>query len=168
MSSSMNLSKRDAAKALGVGIRQLERLVADGRVRLVRQGRAHVFPVDSLFRELRRRVAEAEQQAMREDREAKGEQVLLTRARRELAEYEAAKRRGETVTVADVEQLVGELCDRLRAKLLSVPGGWAPRLVNLRTIAEAQQLLEELVREVLGVLSTQVADEIESAPLAGA
>lgn len=95
------------------------------------------------------------------------EDVEEARARKlaaeaELAEIERDRERGLLVPLADVEREVGVVLDRLRAKLVALPGKWGPLLVGCRTIAEATGRLEPAVADAMADLSYS-GDEAEEA-----
>ena len=69
-----------------------------------------------------------------------------------LSELLLREREGSLVPIEAVRHLEALRRDELRARLLAVPGKWAPRVVNLRNIALAQAQLEELVNDTLEVL----------------
>lgn len=80
-------------------------------------------------------------------------------AEAELAEIERDRERGLLVPVVDVEREVGVVFDRLRAKLVALPGKWGPMLVGCRTIAEATARLEPAVHDAMADLS-YAGDEV--------
>lgn len=81
-------------------------------------------------------------------------------AEAELAELKAAETRGELVPVHLHLDRVGRLLDRLRGKILAIPGYWGPELVGIRDVRDAVGRLRPWVHELLDDLS-QMADEWE-------
>ena len=79
-------------------------------------------------------------------------------AQAELAELELAKRRGEQVAMADVLSEFGRLAGTIRAILLAAPGKHAHKLLGARSLAEAQGVLEDVVREILANLKSVMLD----------
>lgn len=71
----------------------------------------------------------------------------------DLAELALAKEREQVVTLDYMEEQLRRPLERLRAKLLNVPGKYAPAMVGLRSTAEAQTRLEGMVAEAMGSLS---------------
>lgn len=75
-----------------------------------------------------------------------------------LAELEAAKEEGILIPLDIHEERFGLQLDRIRARILNVPGAWAPALVGCRSIPEAMTRLKGLSRDLLQELSG-LADE---------
>ena len=74
-------------------------------------------------------------------------------AEAELAELELATERGRLVTVEDCASRLVRILERVRARLVAVPGKLAPRLVGVETAMEARGVLEEAVAETLAELA---------------
>jgi hypothetical protein len=83
-------------------------------------------------------------------------------AEAEMAEMELAQMRGDVVTVADSVRETNMTLDRLRAKLVNLPGKWAPTMVGCRTIADATAKLDDAIGELMAELSG-VTDDFEEA-----
>lgn len=79
----------------------------------------------------------------------------------QLSEIEVEKAQGALLPAATVDQVVGELGDRLRAVIVNVPGNYGLRLEALGVPAKAAEealtaIAEEMTRALRGV-----ADELE-------
>lgn len=74
-------------------------------------------------------------------------------AQAELAELELAQVKGQLVTLDDYEAGLSRVTGLLASIIRSAAGKWAPALVGLETVAEAQQRADELLRDLLEVLS---------------
>lgn len=84
------------------------------------------------------------------------------------AELELAEKERRLVSIDYLEQQTSGLLQRLRAKLLNFPSKWAPAMVGLRTIAEAQARLEPAIAEAMQSLSetgedTELDDDADDA-----
>ncbi len=103
------------------------------------------------------------------------ERARLDRARRVLAELEAAVRRGELIPETDVSTAWGALIANARQRLLTLPTTAAPLVVGAESIAEIEATLRELVHEALAELSADCleraracqAEETETSPRQG-
>jgi hypothetical protein len=67
----------------------------------------------------------------------------------ELAEIELAKTKEQLVDLGYLESQVTLICERLRAKLLNIPGKYAPQITGLRSTADAQTKLQGIVHEAM-------------------
>jgi phage terminase Nu1 subunit (DNA packaging protein) len=86
----------------------------------------------------------------------RGEHVDLDEAKRrklaaeaELAELDAAERRGDLVKIADVAAIVAEEYGACRSRLLGMPTKLAPILATTTDINEVRALLDAAIREAL-------------------
>lgn len=66
-----------------------------------------------------------------------------------MAELDLARRIGEIVPIAAVDEIVGEQHTSIKAKLLSMPSRAAPLLVTCKTVAEYRDILDRMIREIL-------------------
>ncbi len=88
------------------------------------------------------------------------EQARKTRADADLSELKVQKMRGSLIAASDVEHEMERLCSVLRARVLSVRGRWAPKVIGLSTMAEATATLDALANDVLDALRGG-ADDLE-------
>lgn len=75
-----------------------------------------------------------------------------------LAEIELAQAEGELIPLADYEKSVGEICDRIRGVLMTVPSKYLGRIQVARSDIEAQAV-GELIRDQTLVALQGTADE---------
>lgn len=151
----LQLNQTELAAFFDVDVRTVRRWTKTGLPR----DSSGEFPLAhcvAWVRERDRQEAERLQRPATED-EARARKVA---AEAELAEYELAEKRQSMVSIDDHDRILGRLLDRLRAKILNIPGRWSPHMVGLRTISDGQLRLEELMQECLLEL-TRVGDEIE-------
>ena len=83
-------------------------------------------------------------------------------AQARLAEMDADEREGQLLPLESFRQILGQIVGELRARITAFPGKYAPRSVGLKSIAQAQLLLEEVSNEFLTALRT-VGGEIRDA-----
>jgi hypothetical protein len=119
-----------------------------------RQGMPHTWPDCMRWREAQLREQGRREVSPTDESEARARKLAAEAA---LAEIELARARGEVVPVADVERELGQVLDGLRARVLALPGKYAPRLGL--PIAQAQARLEEIGRELMAELA-ETADDI--------
>lgn len=157
------LTQRETADRLGLSSRQVHNLTAAGMPRRVRGGKPfHPWP------ESARWYIEHRIQGGRTDAGA-GVDAAAERRALELRKLAAEVRRseillshdeGRLVTLDYMEQQLQASLERVRARLQNVAGKWAPALVGLRSISEAQARLEPAVAEVMQAL-TETGDDPE-------
>jgi phage terminase Nu1 subunit (DNA packaging protein) len=75
------------------------------------------------------------------------------------AEYKAAKVMGETVTLDDAEREMSKRLEPVRAKLLAIPGSWAPQITGLKAIPDAVDVLSDLVYRLMDEVSNPQQDD---------
>jgi hypothetical protein len=79
-------------------------------------------------------------------------------AQARLAEMDADEREGQLLPLDSFRQILGQIVTELRARITAFPGKYAPRTVGLKSIAQAQLLLEEVSNEFLTALRTTGAE----------
>lgn len=84
-----------------------------------------------------------------------------------MAEMDVAEREGRLVGVDQVDRVVGELCDRLRAALVNLPGNHGIRLEELGVDAARAEGVLTVIAEDLTRSLRASADEIEALSLDG-
>jgi phage terminase Nu1 subunit (DNA packaging protein) len=82
------------------------------------------------------------------------ERTRLTKIKADAAEVEARKLAGELVPAADIEIAWLSVAGAVRSKLLLLPTKVAPRIVALKTPAQAQALLRKEINAALTAIST--------------
>jgi phage terminase Nu1 subunit (DNA packaging protein) len=88
------------------------------------------------------------------------EKTRLTRAQAEKAEIEAARLKGELISIADAERGWSALVGAFRAKALTIPPLGALALLN-KEEKEIERLLTDMVYEALAELSNWKPDDDE-------
>lgn len=134
----------------------------------VLQGGRRLFDPVAVHRwHLERAVRQAEARRTREAARAGAADYDRARARRmaalaRLAEMQAARTARELIPVEELEAVVGEITDRLRAVLINLPGTYALHLERAGLAPErAQAVLEDVAQELVRALRG-VAEEIEA------
>ena len=85
------------------------------------------------------------------------ERSRLTKIKADSAELEARRRAGELVPAADVGAAWLAVAGTVRTRLLLIPAKTAPRIVALKTAAEAQVLLRKEINAALSAIATAPA-----------
>jgi phage terminase Nu1 subunit (DNA packaging protein) len=155
-----NLTQKEAADRLGISPRRLRHLSKRGDLTRLRDG-AYPWP---LIREEHRELREAADRKRGRAPSGSGLSEARTRkenARARLAELEAAEKEGLLLPTSIVQEVLGSALDRLRQRILTIPGTWPPRLAPLEDSRAVQKELKELTDELLQSLAS-VADDIEA------
>lgn len=144
------------ARILGITTRQVRNLEAKGLPHEA-DGRRKFYPIPEatlwyLQRERERAISSAPIEGLRELKERR--MVAETK----LAEIEAATVEGRLIPLAVHEERFSMQLEKLRARILNVPGAWAPALVGCRAIPDAMTRLKGLCTELLQELAG-LADE---------
>lgn len=168
----MNVNQTQLAEILGVSTRQIRRWQDAG---LPYSGDRTSRTYDTT--EVVRWLLDRERERIREEAvEAEDGEALPTKAeskrRREAirakkAALDLAERQGRMVGRDTFREVLGEVLDGLRHVILQLPGRWAPRVVGIQSIREAEARLRELARELLAHLSGALPDVIEARAPAG-
>ena len=85
------------------------------------------------------------------------ERSRLTKIKADVAEVEARKLAGELVPAADIEAAWLAVAGTVRTRLLLIPAKTAPRIVALKTPAEAQALLRKEINAALAAIAATPA-----------
>ena len=85
------------------------------------------------------------------------ERSRLTKIKADAAEVEARKLAGELVPAADIETAWLTVAGAVRSRLLAIPTRTAPRIVALKTPAEAQALLRKEINAALAAIAATPA-----------
>ena len=85
------------------------------------------------------------------------ERSRLTKIKADAAEVEARKLAGELVPAADIEAAWLAVAGTVRSRLLAIPTRTAPRIVALKTPAEAQALLRKEINAALAAIAATPA-----------
>jgi phage terminase Nu1 subunit (DNA packaging protein) len=150
--------QKELASRLSITPREVYNLVQKGMPRRVRNGKVD-YPAARCVQWYIQYKVESTKKPVDDDKSKKKD--LLERqleAEVRLAELELAREEGRTVTVEYMEAQLEGILQRLRSKLLNIPGKYAPMLVGLRTMAEAQAKLEPIVAEAMSALAESGED----------
>lgn len=142
---STTLTKREISRAIGVSLRQIDNLVAEG-MPVERDGRRNVYTVDSIRYYVDKKLEQLQRESPGGIQRAQERKALV---QAELAEMELAKKRGELITVGVAELALVHCLHRLRSSLLPLPGEIAPQLVGLRSRGEGEVKLEGAIHDAL-------------------
>ncbi len=130
------------------------------------EGRAAKYPLERCIVWVRERDREEVLEAAR-PKDLEEARLRKAIADAELAEYEVAERRGETLTVEHFEDLMGSATRRMDAQLRTLPRRVAPELVGLTTVKAFRAALEDAVAQVRAELyearDVEDADEADAA-----
>lgn len=153
------VTQSEAASRLGLSPQAIGQWVRrPGAPVVTRRGVAHcLWPEFPRWREqeLARQVRDEGKSA-----DLAVEQARKMKADADLAELKRDQMRGDLVPAGEVEQRQERLCAYVRARVLSVRGKWAPKVLGLGTMAEATAVLDALASDVLAALREQ-ADELD-------
>jgi hypothetical protein len=69
-----------------------------------------------------------------------------------LAELSLLEREGKSLPLESFKRLLGLVVAELRARITAFPGKYAPRIVGLKSIGQAQAILEEIANDFLATL----------------
>lgn len=158
------LTRDELAARFGVDVRTITNWVKEGMPQRSRSGKpAYSWQDCYAWREknIREDARATRHAGGDEDRAAQMAELKLRqlRAEAEQAEQDLAERRRELVTVDFMEAEFERIAQALRARLLSIPSGWEPRLGACRTAVDRQITLRDLVNELLPLLSDDVENE---------
>lgn len=145
------LKRQEAREALGqMPERTFNLLVSEG-LPCRGEGKAARFPWPEIYRWT---IDRAKRKARDQARPANYDEARAREmaAKAELAELEVAAKRGELMTVAQYDDVVGSAFQRVRSQLLTLPTKMAPEMVGLVKATEAQAKVQGFVDDVLAEL----------------
>lgn len=166
MSADRYVDRAEIAFLLDVDVRTITNYVnehADFPSRV--SGKRRTFPVQRCIAWARERaVAEALAKAAPPPPPEEGSGLLAAELRKavadaELAELKAAKLRGDVVAVQAAAKEIRDAFSRVRARLLSTPGEYAPQMLHLEELPKAVLMLRNLVDTVLAELQAHAGGE---------
>jgi len=91
----------------------------------------------------------AEQQPRSDEEAYYAALARKTAAQADKAELELAERRRQLIPVAVHERRCAAFAERANALIAAIPGRWAPHLLKIKTVRQAQARLRPLVQELL-------------------
>jgi phage terminase Nu1 subunit (DNA packaging protein) len=147
------IEQKELAKRLGLTSRQIHNLVEAGMPRVMEGTKAFYPWPESNHWYLKHKIdaAQAAGKSKTEKNAELADRKLEIEVRR--AELDLGREEGSLVTIDYMEQQLEAMLQRLRAKLLNFPAKWAPALVGMRSIAEAQARLEPALHEAMEALT---------------
>lgn len=148
------------ARACHITPRRVQQLVAEGMPRTNRGkydlGVCMSWYIRYLQEQVERRTPNVH--ATPEAEALRGEKRRLIEAQADLKALELARARRQLLPIGVARKLVARSLFRLRSRLLNAPGKYAPRLVGLPTVGEAQLALDELVTDLMTDLQSTAAE----------
>ena len=150
------------AKLLDLSERRVQQLSREGVIPKAERGQYDLIgSVRGYVRYLRDQAVRA--QAGAPDYAA--ERARYIRARADLAEMEAAQRRGSLIAAEDIEAAWIAVLALLRTRLLALPDRLAPLVHEQTTVGDTRNLIRATVREVLDDLAeTHVQPDPDAEP----
>lgn len=149
-------TKRELSQAIGVSLRQIDNLVAEG-MPVVKDGRRNLYTIDSIRFYVDKKLEQLQRESPGGIQRAQERKALV---QAELAEMELARKRRQQIDIDDSERALIHVLGRIRPSLLSFPGEVAPHMVGLRSRGESQVKLEEAIHDVLREIS-EAASELD-------
>jgi phage terminase Nu1 subunit (DNA packaging protein) len=161
------LNRDELAARFAVEVRTITNWVKEGMPQRSRSGKpAYSWQDCYTWREkaIREDARATRHAAGDEDRAKEMAELKLRQLRTETeqAELELAERRRELVTIDFMAEEFERITNALRARLMSIPSSWEPRLAAARTPVDRQIILRDLVNEMMPLLE-QAVDEVEPA-----
>lgn len=152
------LTQQELAEVLPITSRQIRNLVKEGMPQETLGART-LYPLAACVRWY---IAHREAIASGQRTNRSEAQARKTEAQARLAELEVEEAEGRLIPLALHQDRLAAILDRLRAKILAIPGTWPPRLIRARTVAEMMRSLKPLVHELIEALAA-TADDVEDA-----
>lgn len=150
------LPKSEFASMFGMSEKQLERYCQEGMPHKKRGTRVFIVMPEGRVWYHKHLVAKGEKKGAPTDVSAMEKRELGAKV--EKAEIELARLRGQLMTVADYDRVVGDAMARCAARLKNLPPRIAGVVLGATSIQEAQARVEPLVREVMDEL--RAADDV--------
>lgn len=147
------------AKLLDLTPRRVNQLVDEGVFPKAGRGTFELVPVvKGYIKHLRDRIAAGNESDGYTEHRAR-----LTKARADMAELERAQIIASLVPADDIEAAWSAVTAAMRSRLLAIPSKVAPRLMAMKTVNEAQELIRA---EIFGALEELANVRVEvSTPL---
>lgn len=153
------LSRKELAELCRLSTRQIANLEREGMPHIARKNRKF-YPPAAVVWYWERKVEEAREKSRRDaeagpDRSARARKL---EADARLAEITVAKLEGDLIPIDMHETRLGAILDGLRARIVSAPGVWAPRIVGVKSVRAAVRRLKPLSHELLDSLASLAAE----------
>lgn len=142
------------ATVLGISNARVQQLAADG---LLPRAGVGLYDIPACVQAFIRHKLVKAKASDATVRSLVAERTRLTKTRADAAEVEVRKLTGELVPVADIEAAWLSVAGAVRARLLLIPTKVAPRIVALKTPAEAQALLRKEINVALAAIAATPA-----------
>lgn len=150
------LTQKELAEVLPVTARQIRTLTKEG-MPTENLGARTLYPLAECVRWY---VAYREA-IVSGQRSSKSEaQTRKIEAQARLAELEVEEAEGRLIPLDLHEDRLAAILDRLRSKILAIPGAWPPRLMGAKSVPDMVRRLKPLVQEILQTLA-DTAGEVE-------
>lgn len=153
MSSSPTYPAKTIAKLLMLTERRVQQLSKDGVIPRAERGRYELASaVQGYVRYLRDRAIGGDTVGGEADDKAR-----LTKARADIAQFEAQRLNGELVESDEVEKAWADIVARFRARCLSIASKAAPMVAVEDTVDACSEIIETFVHEALAeIAATEV------------
>jgi phage terminase Nu1 subunit (DNA packaging protein) len=149
------------AKLLDLSERRVQQLSREGVIPKATRGQYDLIgSVRGYVRYLRDQAVQAQAGAP----DYAVERARFIRARADLAEMEAAHKRGSVIDAVDVEAAWIAVLALLRTRLLSLPDRLAPQVFEQATVPDTRSLIRAAIREVLEDLAQPDVQITEAHP----
>ena len=145
------------AAALGITRRRVEQLVDEG---MPRAGHGKYDLGACLLWIAKKKLVGSTEVGSTEAGSFRAERSRAMRADASLKEIELAKRRGEVIEVDESVRIWEVAMERIRTKMIAAVNVNAPRIIGIKTVAQANAALEAIVYEALSA-GASVGDEIK-------
>lgn len=147
------VNTKTIANVFGLTERRVRQLVDESIIDKVGTGRFNLLSTVKKYIAYLRATTHAEREGNKARENLDYEKFLHERAKRELAELELARVKGQMHDASEVERIMTKMLADFRAKLLAMPTKVAPALVARNEISVIQDILQRDVYEILEELS---------------
>lgn len=153
-----HLTQAELERVTGLSRQTLAELAREPDCPREKRGGRWVYPWPAWNEwRINRRVDRAVERAKPENYDAAKTRKMAADA--ELAELELARERGHLITLVDATKIADDAFDRVRARLVSIPGKEAYRFVGLKAIPKAVTALRDVIDVVMAELSGEPEEE---------
>ncbi|MDA5559180.1 hypothetical protein PJK55_00420 [Exiguobacterium sp. MMG028] len=138
----------EISEIFGISTRRVQQLAKDGV--FVRVGHGQFDLPASINSFIEYRLDDTKEEGVLDK---STEEAMWTRARRQKTELELQIMRGDLHRSEDVRRVMNDMLGAFRARILSIPSKFSPRLVGLTEIPPIKVVLKQAVHEALDELS---------------
>lgn len=150
---SLVVNTKVMANIFGVTERRVRQMVEEEIIDRVGHGRYNLLDSVKKYIAFLRANNAAEEQTTKLKESLEYEKYLHERAKREMAELELARLKGQMHYSVEVEKVMNRMLADFRSKLLALPSKVAPMLIAREDISFIQDLLQKEIYEALQELS---------------